>query len=74
MVTALAKMGGLLGLLKLASFFLLWYHRLLFQRQYEASISTEQAHQLNQSESLLGKPRVAFGETFTFERLATFMD
>ena len=34
LVTSLAKVGGLLGLLKLISFFLVIYHQRLFERDY----------------------------------------
>ena len=48
-VQTMAKIGGLIGLLKILSFFIAWYHRTLFEASYEESKQIKVVEDVNYS-------------------------
>lgn len=64
----LAKIGGLIGLVKILSFFLAWYHRKIFERSYEKEpVLENEALNYTSVSGLPGENVDKFRDKFNFE-------
>lgn len=67
----LAKVGGLIALLKFVSLILVEYHRQLFEKEYEEKRRKTMSKAIGDGESLTGDQAGAkFKDIFSFDNLA----
>jgi hypothetical protein len=67
--TSLAKLGGLLALLKIASFLLNGHHQKLFENQFKSDLSLAFNTSITDNDSFISKMNKPFKEVFTYQHL-----